>query len=324
MLILERRQKMNSNARLYKTLSSEELASLKLKIDRKYSYCTESDVKELKEQAFEGNNSNSKVFQLVDEDYEWDPKVHSLFLDIVLSIKNPSIIFGKNGSCYEDAVIGVGLTWKSEKSKIKNCIKLGEITKTSNSLEFVKSAIELENLSSNATFRLIFYIVKPGTKNGNKFFANQAGMVILDQIAWTIIVEGESSIFPIYEVADDNGPLWSFSCDFYDITDDLFDKEHVKVLINTRHPAYAMVNLKSPQFNEMFMNEIMSNAVAAIIVAIRDKLPNNHVDLSLDCENGSILQALKYFKDKLDFDINGSLESLTNSIKKFFDKEGSL
>lgn len=315
---------MNSNARLYKTLSSEEFSALKLKINRKYSYFTENDVKELKEELFEGSNGNSKVFQLVDEDYEWDPKSNSLFLDIAVSIDNPSTIFGKNGACYEDAVIGVGLTWKSEKSKIKNCVKLGEITKESNSVEFVKSAIELENLSSNAAFKLIFYIAKPGTKNGNNFFANEAGMVIFEQTAWTIIVEGESSIFPIYEIADDNGPLWSFSCDCYDIADDLFDKDHIKVLINTKHPAYSMIHLKSPQFNEMFMNEIMSNAIAAIIIAIRNKQPTNQIDISLDCENGSILQALKYFKDKLDFDINGSIESLTNSIKSFFDKEGSL
>lgn len=314
---------MNKNARLYKTISSDELSKMNLSINRKYSYCTQEDVKELKEQAFEGDAS-SNSFQLIDNDYEWNPKINSLFLDLNVNITNPSIIFGLQGSCYDDAIIGVGITWKSEKSKIKNCYKLGEITNTSNPIEFAHNAIEIDNLNSNTTFKLIFYIVKPGTKNGSKYFANEAGMVILEQIVWTIIVEGEGSVFPIFEIADEKGPLWSFNCDFYDITQDAFDKDHIQIFLNTKHPAYSMIHPKSPNYNLAFVREVLSNALASIVLEIRSAQSNNTVDLDLDCEKESILQVLKFYSEKLNFDINGSYSSLVSSIKKYFDKGVSL
>ena len=43
--------------------------------------------------------------------------------------------------------------------------------------------------------------------------------------------------------------------------------------------------------------------------------------LEQDFENGSILQAIKYFNDKLGFKINGTYEEMLKSIKVFFDKE---
>src|SRR5690606_36688868 len=110
-----------------------------------------------------------------------------------------------------------------------------------------------------------------------------------DDINWTIVMEGQSSIFPIYEVAEENAPLWSFNCEVDDIYEDSFDKEHVKVLINTKHSAYEMIHYKSESFNEKFMNEIMSNAIASIIMSIRYKQTNNIIDLSSDCEKGSVL-----------------------------------
>src|SRR5690606_19670795 len=107
-------------------------------------------------------------------------------------------------------------TWKSNKSKLKYCIKLGQITNDSENVVIIKKDIDLENLNSDTNFKIIFYVIKPGTQNGNRFFANQSGMVINDDINWTIVMEGQSSIFPIYEVAEENAPLWSFNCEVDD------------------------------------------------------------------------------------------------------------
>ena len=310
---------MNNNTRMYKTLSSSEIAKLGIKIDRNYYYITENDIKEIKEQKFD-NTSHEKIYQLIDEDYEWNPKIHSLIMDISVSLKDCSSIFGTNGSCYEDSIVGVGLTWKTDKSKIKRCIKICEITKDSKDITVPVNSIKLDDVSSNITFKVFFYIVSPGKTNGIKYFGNEQGIILHEQVMWTIIINGTGSIFPIIEI-EDEGPLWTYMCDIDDICEDYFDNEHIEIRINTKHPAYEFIHPKSQTYNVYFLNELMSNAIATIIMDIRSKQSNGKIDLDEDFESGSILQAIKYFNDKLNFDINGSYDNLLKTVKEYFDKE---
>ncbi len=274
----------------------------------------------IREQPFE-NTSNKKIFQLVDDDYEWNPKEQSLFLTLKIKMNNVSSLFGKSGSCYKDATLGVGLVWKPEKSRIKRCKKLFEIDSSNNSIDCIVKDIELPNISSNVDFNIVIYISKPGSVDGNPFFANEEGMILYSELLWTIIMEGNGSIFPVYEIEDEGGPIWSYYCDVIDITDEPFDREHIEIRINTKHPSYSMVHPKSPTYSQAYVNEILSSALAVIILDLRSKQENNLIDLSEECERGSILEALKYFSDKLGFKINDNYNSLLNSIKTFFDKE---
>ena len=164
-------------------------------------------------------------------------------------------------------------------------------------------------------------MIQPGTKGGNKFFGNERGLIIHDFIAWTIIISGKGSVFPIYEIEDDNGPLWSFMCDVDDITEDYFDNDHIQIIINKKHPAYEFIHPKSENYNSYFLNDVMASAISSIIMKLRSQEQNNKIDLEQDFENGSVLQAIKYFNDKLGFKINGTYEEMLKSVKVFFDKE---
>ncbi len=312
---------MRINSRLYKTISNDDFSNLNLKISREYVYITDNDVKVIKEQPFENTNSK-KIFQLVDDDYEWNPKEQSLLLTLNLEMNNVSTLFGKNGSCYKDAVLGVGLVWKPEKSRIKRCKKLFEITAIDDSINYTIKDIELPNISSNVEFNLVIYITKPGSLDGKPFFANEEGMILYTELLWTIIMEGNGSIFPVFEREEENGPIWSYYCDdITDIADDFFDSEHVGIIINKMHPSYAMIHPKSPTYSQAYVNETLSSAIAFIILDLRSKQENNLIDLNEECERGSILEVLKYFSDKLGFKINDNYNTLLNSIKMFFDKE---
>lgn len=311
---------MKINSKLYKTISNNEFSNLDFKIKKDYAYVTDNDVKFVREQPFE-NTSNKKIVQLIDDDYEWNPKEQSLFLTLNIKMNNVSSLFGKEGSCYKDATLGVGLVWKPEKSRIKRCKKLFEFNSSNNLIDCTVKDIELPNISSNVDFNVVIYISKPGSVDGNPFFANEEGMILYNELLWTIIMEGNGSIFPVYEIEDEGGPIWSYYCDVIDITEDSFDREHIEIRINTKHPSYSMVHPKSPTYSEAYVNEILSSALAVIILDLRSKQENNLIDLSEECERGSILEVLKYFSDKLGFKINDNYNSLLNSIKTFFDKE---
>lgn len=311
---------MITNSRLYKTISQSEFSNLNFKIKREYAYITDSDIKFIKEQSFE-NVSNKKIFQLVDDDYEWNPKEQSLYLSVNISLDNINSLFGKNGSCYEDSTLGVGLVWKPDKSRIKRCKKLCELTAKENKANVTIKDIELPNISSNVDFYLVIYISNAGKINGLPFFANEEGMILYQELIWSIIIDGNASIFPVYEIENENGPIWSYYCDVIDIAEDPFDMEHIRIDINKSHPAYNMIHPKSPTYSQAYVNEILSTAMAMIILDLRSKQTGNIIDLDEESEQGSILSVLKYFSDKLGFKINDNYNSLVESIKVFFDKE---
>lgn len=311
---------MITNTRLYKTISQNEFSKLDFKIKKEYVYITDSDIKEIKEQSFD-NVSSKKIFQLVDEDYEWNPREQNLYLSVNISMDNIKSLFGECGSTFEDSILGLGLVWKPEKSRIKRCKKLCELSINCNKTNVTINNIELQNISSNVDFYLVIYIVKAGSKNGSTFFANETGMILYQELLWTIIVEGNGSIFPIFEVEKDNSPIWSYYCDTADIAEDSFDMEHIRIEINKKHPSYNMLHPKSPTYSQSYENEILSNAIAMIILDIRSKQSDGIIDLNEECDQGTILNALKYFSDKLGFKINDNYSSLIESIKVFFDKE---
>ena len=311
---------MKSISKMYKTFSNDEIKQLNIKINRLYYYNSEEDIKFITETSFE-NVSSQNMFQLVDDNYEWDAKLDSLFLDIDVEINNCNCLFGIDGSCYEDAIIGVGLSWKAEKSRIKRCVKLGQITKTDSIVNLDLKKIELENISSNVEFRIFFYIIKPGKIGGNPYFGNEEGLVLYDYSAWTIVVEGNGSIFPVVEIDDSSKPLWDIFVDCSQIDEDFFDDDHVRLILNKKHPLYSLIQPKSENYNHLVFNEIISSAITLIVLNIRKTQENDYFDLNMDYATCSILQAICYFSSNLDFKVNGTYSELLCSIKKFFDKE---
>ncbi len=311
---------MKLTTKLYKCLSQKDFENLKVRLKRNYYYLIDGEKKIINEQLFENDNSKG-IYQLFDDDFEWNPKEQSLFLNLTLTADNLNSLFGEQGFCSPGAVLGIGLVWKPERSKIKRCFKLAEITSEKNSLDVNVENIELQNITSNVQFDLVIYVVKPSTSPINPFFANEEGMVLYSGKSWTIVVEGNGSIFPVYEIEDANGPIWSYYCDFIDISEDSFDLDHVQIKINKKHPAYSLVHPKSPTYSQEYVNEILSSALTMIIIDIRSKQDNNVIDLEEDGEEGSILTVIKYFNDTLKFKINGTYNELLESVKTFFDKE---
>ncbi len=309
---------MKMNSKLYKTLTQKEFADLNLQVSRRYSYKAEDEIREIKEAPFD-DSSAKNVFQLIDDNYEWNPKEQSLRLNFEAKLSNTKLLFGLGGVCHEDAKLGVGLVWKPKKSRIKRCQRLGYLDVGQNEM-VISSSFDIPNLSSDVEFYLVIYIARAGHDEGNAYLANDEGMVVYSERLWTIIVEGEASIFPITEIEDEGGPIWSYRCDVNDLTQDVFDKDGIEIYLNVKHPSYPLICTKSENYCEPYVNEVLSTALAVIIIDLRSKQEGNAFDLNEDCEKDSVLNVLKYYSDKLGFKINESYDALLRSIKNFFDK----
>lgn len=310
------------SSRLYSTIDNKILKLLNIQSTREYYYLVDNEKKIIREETFE-NSSNEYHVQLVDDGDEWDNRNQSLFLNCKISLENVDKLFGE--ICCSDAILGIGLEWKPEKSRIKYCEKFGEFSSANCLREFSKKDIEIKNVNSNIIFNWIIYIVDPGKQDYKNCFGKHTGLILGDGLLWSIIVDGSGSIFPIYEESLPGGPLWKYECDFIDITEDEFSEENIKIILNKSHKGYQYIQPKSTNYNELMFAELISNAIATVILAIRKKNAENGngelIDFSKNGSKGSILTVLKYFNETLKFKINGTMIELQDSVKSYFDRE---
>lgn len=307
--------------RLYKIIDSDLLEKINIYSKRDYYYKVNGIKKIITESNFKNSCNNNQV-QLIDDEAEWNNKMQSLFLNCTLTIEHANRLFGE--VCCLDAKLGIGLEWKPENSKIKHCVKFGEFSKNDENYQFTKQNIEINNVNSNINFKWIIYIIDPGNINIKKCFGNQEGLILGNGLLWSIIINGNGSIFPIFEETNPNGPLWSFNCDFDDIAEDEFKEENIKIILNKSHKGYQYIQPKSSNYNEQMFLELISNAITILIITIKNKNEENgngdSIDFKKNGSKGSILNVLKYFNDTLKFKINGSINELQESIKLYFDK----
>lgn len=308
---------MNNN--LYKMLSKDNFSKLNVKINREYYYYSSTGERFTLEEVIFKNENKNNLFQLMDDASQWDPKTKGVYVNINLNLENLDSLFGPSNYVFDDAKIGVGIVWVAEKSRYKHCVKLLDLTRFNKNLTVNKS-FYIENISSNVMFSLIFYISNPGTYGGNKFFANEKGMVIYEEEMWTLIVSGEGSIFPIYDIEAPKDVLRTYEVDVDDITENPFDGDHISIKLNKSHANYKYLNYNDELFNEGYFKEVLSSAMSFIILELRKNEADDKFNFTKSYEKDSILSVLKYFNDKLNIDVNGNYSKILVDFKRFFDK----
>ena len=290
---------------------------ISIKYKRSYYYLVDGQKKYIEESVLE-NSSDNSVFELKDPDYEWDES-NGVNLELSLDISNTKYLFGNYGIVYGDSKIGIGIEWKPEKSRIKKCVKIGSFDKDSNNIYFNKD-IALMDLNSNINFTLLFYIDREGQNEGLSTFANKKGLIICRIDFFTLKFGGVASTFPVVETSQVGGPLWKVVLNYDDIYDDEFTEETVKIILNKAHKAFGYLQENGTDYNPAFLSEVMSSAVSTMLAQIIAN-ENGNIDFKKAYSDGSIAQALNYFKTTLNFNISNNYFELYESVKKYFDKE---
>lgn len=312
-----------SSVNLYPQIDEIFLETLKITFKRRYYYYG-SDGKEYNviEKKIKGME-DKEIFDLDDENSEYDQSNDTLYLDLDVSIYNAKYLFGKSGYVYLNTVLGIGIEWKSKKSKIRHCKKLGSFnySNSNGELLFRCNKIELNELTSDTEFSWVIFIKEPGTVENGLFFANKEGLIIGKKIVWTIKGEGIGSLFPISEISSPNEPLWCVKTSFDDPFVEEFSIDNVAILINKSHPSYQFIQSNNKYYNQNFLSEVLSSALYILIVEIKCKVDDFQEINKKHSDTGSIVEALKYFDKELNFKIFDSEKELLRSIKLFFDKE---
>lgn len=282
-----------------------------------FSYSSDEEFP-LKQESITQKND---VIKLTDERCEWSPDHYNIKLNRKLRISTPVHLFGSRGLACNTAKIGIAVVWMSKASNQRGIIKCGEFSREDFSPEVqVEYDFKEGTLTGSFTLATVLYLSKGGIPEANeKFLANQQGIILglLDE--YTVIIDGNGSIFPIVEVNIPNQPLWWVKCNWTDPTADNFDQENVQICLNAAHKDFGLFDLKEGLKNSPMLCDVIATALAIIIQKVKDSDYWDDTIKGNSLSQGSVSQAVHYFITTFGWDWQ-SPEKLALSIRADFDK----
>lgn len=270
----------------------------------------------------EAVDANSSVHIIKDETGGWDQDNCNIGFSRKFKLDNLQCLFGSDGIACEDALLGIAVRWTSADSRQRGIVPAGTF-----SADEPKKVFEVEKVFDRAQLRgdirleTVIYIAESGNpKQGESHLANTAGMILgeLDD-PYTFRLDGTGSLFPIYDVYADGQPLWFVECSWDDPTSDKMES-CVSININRAHKGYRYLDRESSQFDSQILSEVIASAVTVIIEKARSEEAYwAEIIDNQSLEDGSVGQAINYFKDSLGWDLTDAL-SVSLSARKFFDQ----
>lgn len=267
--------------------------------------------------------SDDSPIYMIDDNNEgiWNPDEYNLGVNRQYKFNNCNILFGENGIACSDSVVGIGVVWTSADSKQRGIIEVGEINNTNKELYFnMEYFFDKAQLRGDVEFTTIVYIKKAGNPlNNEQHLVNLCGCIVGEVDKFYLRLDGNGSIFPIYEIDDEDKPLWYLNCEWEDPRYDDFT-ECVSIYINTGHKNYKYLDRTKKTYDEQLLKEIMASALTIVITKLKSEVFwNSIVSETEEFEDGSVAQAISYFITTLKWNVTKP-ELLSYSIRKFLDE----
>ncbi|MCI8670066.1 MAG: hypothetical protein HFI34_11210 [Lachnospiraceae bacterium] len=310
---------MAANISLFPTINDELLGKIRFQPSLYEFYYVRADQEyPLRAEAID---SSVTVHKIVDDEGIWAPDDYNLCVKRRYSLRTYQCLFGENGIACKNAVLGLALMWTSADSKQRGVIPIGDIENSQRDIDMNLNYEFLEaQLRGEVEFTTVVYLKNVGTPLWNEeHLADEYGCLLGELDKFVIKLDGNGSVFPMYEVNDPSQPLWYVKCDWEDPTYEQFS-ECVSIYINTAHKNYKYLDKTKKTFDEQLLKEIMAGALIVIITKLKEQ--ENYWSATTtgdDLQSGSVSAAVYYFINALEWDVS-TLDAMSLSIRKFFDQ----
>lgn len=298
----------NNIISIYRTINDSLYSKLQISMLGTYFYYTEGDEEMpivLEDQ------EDSYSFYMGKSSSLWDPNTNNLIVERAFTVKNPNVLFGNHGVTTDEGKLGIGVHIYSRSSNFQTTIPLPEtITKDSKSITIqFRHIFKKSEIKGEVVFNFFVYI-KNKIKNV-PMFANIPGIRLGKLNAFSIIVDGDGSTFPIVQVAKGGEPLWNIVANWTDVSSDTFNIDNVRIEINSKHHMYDYI-YKPTKPSQYLLAEILSNAVSQIIFKV---VNDNDFETDGEFMPDSIASVVSYWLQTFEVEI-ASLETINYSVRK--------
>ena len=267
----------------------------------------------------------SPISSVSDEKGYWNADEYDLYFEWHFTYKNAGWLYDFNNWEYacacNNAKIGLALSWYSSDSRRRNTIPITTLENDVDRLHPVDARLHFDvaELRGEVGFSLILYIKEAGTPQiEEEHFANIPGTLLGTIKNFTLCLDGAGSFFTICEVNKPGQPLWDLEYNIDDPSSDQF-ADSVAINLNRAHKKYPLVKRDSGMFCQQLLIEIMGNGIATLIEMVRSYEKDDNFDCLSDFEDGSVAQALSYFKEKLLWDFTNPI-TVSHSARLFIEK----
>ncbi len=271
------------------------------------------------------NEPDSPISSISDDNAYWNADDYDLYFIWEPTYQNAGWLYDSYNWEYacacHNAVIGIALSWCSADSKRRSTIPIAILENDTKIIHPVKCKQHFEagELRGTVGFSLILYLKEAGTPDeGEEHFANVPGTLLGEIKTCSICLDGHGSFFTIYEVNKPGMPLWDVEYDIDEPSSDQFT-ECVAIKLNRAHKKFPLINRDSGVFCQQLMTEIMANSIATVIEMVRAHERDDNFDCLTDFDEGSVAQALSYFKNKLLWDFTSPI-TVSHSAREFIEK----
>lgn len=284
----------------------------------KFSYHKDGYDIDLDNEANESHGQTQNVIQLIDSNSQWHANAYDLCFKRKCMINNPGFLFGANGIAEEDAVLGVAIMWLSKSSSQRGIFEVCELTFDNKRKNIdITGNFPPGQLKGTLILETIVYLKNSGLKSSS-IYADNTGTILGTLDTFTIVMDGNGSVFPIIEVKEPGQPLWYVVCSWTDPMVDSFDEDNIRLCINTANPSYNLLKLEEGLKESPFLKEILAGAMQTIVLNVMSSDYWDEILKGEGFEDGSIGQAINYFINTFGWETN-SPERLAMSIRKDFD-----
>lgn len=310
---------MANNIMLFPSLNEELVSKIRFEKEKFHFYYTDEHDEEEYDLVDERVEASS-FYCIKDEHGKWTQDDNNLCFRSTFRLRTFQCLFGENGIACKNAKLGMAIQWTSSDSRQRGVVKIGEFSADEQIMEAeVEQRFEKAQLRGLVTLSIIIYLAKPGNPSeGEVHLANTEGYVLGELESYTLKLDGSGSAFPVFEVSDQGQPLWYIKCDWEDPTSDAFS-ECVSINLNTAHKNYAYIDRNTKEFNKQLLFEIVASAITLIIEKVRHESDWDQIMRGENLEQGSVGQAIYYFKSALEWDLTDS-ETVSLSARKFFEQ----
>ena len=299
---------MKNKIVFYPTVGKELLNKINCHIDGfSASYSTRHDTYELI--CNEDGDSFNRIISVVDDNGRWSLDEHNFELKGTICIDNIEPLFETNGVAADDAVLGIGLVYKSRTSSIRSAEPIGEIRSGDGKVKVdFNKAFGAAKLRGYLSLSFEIYIIDPGSAS----MQLNKGVSLGELYSVLLILEGLGSTFTVLEKSAPGEPLWDIACDWDDPEYSPFS-ESVKVTINNAHPAWLCA--ADEEMRKELLKEIMATSMQVVIAELDDSQKNPNGDY----EPGSVCDAIAYFIGRAGLDMESNA-SIAKTIRTYLDK----
>lgn len=269
------------------------------------------------------DEARKNLYFIDDPSNIWLHEDYGFQIERKISIINPSPLFGtgKNAIAAEDATIGIAFQWASKTSMRKLTKKIGVFSCSDRNIGFaISEKFDKCIFNGEVCFTIFLYLATPGNPNGGKRpFANLPGYSLGVIDSTVVQIDGNGSLLPVYYEDVSGAALWHLNCNIEDPAIDSFSNpDIVSIIINRKNSNYKFIDKKSEFYNPQMANEVMASAISLIIESVRASDPG--FSKLNNSEHGSVADALRYFRDELNWDLSTPI-TVNKSIRVAFESK---